>query len=284
MHELAFEFCDQHWLMGKRTILMGIVNVTPDSFSDGGSFLSPERAIEHGRQLVEQGAGILDVGGESSRPGADPVSAAEELRRTIPVIEGVASTGVPISIDTTKADVAREAIAAGATIVNDISGLQREPEMMDVLAETGAGCVVMHMRGTAETMQQFTAYTDIVSDLCAFFRAILATAATAGVPPERFMIDPGIGFSKTAEQNLDLIAATAKFRELGRPVLLGPSRKSFIGKLLPGTEPRDRAWGTAGAVAAGVLLGADVMRVHDVDEMRQVAAVVDAIRDRLGVQ
>jgi dihydropteroate synthase len=197
----------------------------------------------------------------------------------LPVIRGLRDqTAVPISIDTVKAEVAEAAIEAGAAIVNDVSGFHRDPRMLGVIAESGAGSVAMHMRGVPSTMQQFTDYRDLIGDICLYFREILDRAGSAGLDAERLIIDPGIGFSKTAEQNLDLIVQVAHFRELGRPVLLGPSRKSFIGQLLPGTVPKGRQWGTAAAVACGVLLGADIVRVHDVAEMRQVSVVAAALR------
>jgi len=280
METLAFRFLDKDWHLGREPLLMGILNVTPDSFSDGGAFLEPERAIEHGLRMVKEGAHLLDVGGESTRPGAPPVLADEEIRRVVPVIrELIRRAGVPISIDTVKAPVAAAAIEAGAAIVNDVSGLHRDAGMIEVLRRSGAGCVLMHMRGTPETMRQLTDYTDLIGDILDYFRAALSHAGNAGIEPERFMLDPGIGFAKTAEQNLELINNLDRFRALGRPVLVGPSRKSFIGKLLPGTEPAQRGWGTAGAMAGCILRGADVLRVHDIDEMRQVAVVAAAIRD-----
>lgn len=277
---LVFRFQEQEWRLGAKTLLMGIVNVTPDSFSDGGEFLASAAAVTRGEALVAAGAAILDVGGESTRPGAPAVSAEEELQRVLPVIRGLRErVAVPISIDTSKAVVAEAAVVAGAAIINDISGLHHDPAMLEVLCRTGAGCILMHMRGTPATMQQFTAYTDLIGEISGYFRDTLRAAQAAGVPETRFLLDPGIGFSKAAEQNLALIRNLWRFRELGRPVLAGPSRKSFIGKLLPaGLAPRERVWGTAGAVAACALCGADIVRVHDVAEMAQVLAVADAVR------
>jgi dihydropteroate synthase len=261
---------------------MGILNVTPDSFADGGRFCDPAVAVAHGLGMVKAGARILDVGGESTRPGAAAVGVEEEVARVVPVIRELSErVAVPISIDTQKAAVAEAALTAGARIVNDVSGLQRDPAMVDVLRQSGAGCVLMHMRGTPETMQQFTCYDDLVEDILAHFREVLEAARAAGLEGERFMIDPGIGFSKTAEQNLTLLAHLGRFRELGRPVLVGPSRKSFIGKVLSLERPADRLWGTAAAVATAVLHGADVIRVHDVAEMHQVAALAAAVRNAL---
>ncbi len=279
MKQLTFQCAGQRRQLGDAAWVMGIVNATPDSFSDGGQCLDPESAIKRGLHMARHGAAILDIGGESTRPGAPPVSAAEEIERVVPVIRGLADqTDALLSVDTSKAAVARAALAAGASIVNDVSGLHRDPEMLDVLRTTQAGCVVMHMRGTPDTMQTMTDYADLMGDIITYFRDILDRTAAAGVARERLILDPGIGFAKTAEQNLELIAHLARLRDLGRPLLLGPSRKSFIGKLLPGTEPQERGWGTAGAVACCVLCGADIVRVHDVDEMRQVAVVAAAIR------
>ena len=278
--ELSFRFGDTEWRLGKQPLLMGIVNVTPDSFSDGGQFFDTDTAVRHGVALAAAGAQILDVGGESTRPGAPAVPPAEEIRRVVPVIQALRrETAGAVSIATSKAAVAAAALAAGATIVNDGSGLHRDPAMFELLRRTGAGCVVMHMRGTPATMQQMTQYDDLVGDICRYFEEVLAAAESQGIPRDRFMLDPGIGFAKTPAQNLQLIANLYRFRALGRPVLAGPSRKSFIGALLGGKPPPERVWGTAGAVAACVLRGADVLRVHDVREMHDVAVVAAAIRD-----
>ena len=266
---------------GCRTLVMGIVNITPDSFSDGGRCVTAQSAVVHGLQLLEDGADILDIGGESTRPGAHPVSAAEEMARILPVIRSLRErTALPISVDTWKSEVAEAAIAAGATIVNDISGFTLDPALAGVVARTGVGCVLMHMRGTPQTMQQFTDYTDLASEVTAELAAALERAVAAGIPRDRLVLDPGIGFSKTAEQNHDLIRSLGRFRStLGRPLLAGPSRKSFIGKLLPGNPPAaERVWGTAAAVTACILYGADIIRVHDVAEMRQAACVADALK------
>jgi dihydropteroate synthase len=280
MKELPFEFAGRRWLLGRETLIMGILNVTPDSFSDGGLFADTKAAVEHGQRMARAGAHLIDVGGESTRPGAPAVPAEEEIRRVVPVVRELSSSiGVPISIDTWKAEVARAALAAGALIVNDVSGLRRDPGMIDVLRQSAAGAVLMHMRGTPSTMQTLTRYEDLIGEVSEYFRGIIDAAAAAGVSRERILIDPGIGFAKTAEQNLHLIAQLDHFRRrLDRPVLAGPSRKSFIGALLPGRSPPERVWGTAGAVACCVLAGADIVRVHDVDQMRQVVTVVMAIR------
>jgi dihydropteroate synthase len=234
--------------------------------------------------MIAAGADMIDVGGESTRPGAPAVAAKDEIRRVVPVIQTLAAeTSTPISIDTQKAAVADAAIQAGARIINDVSGFQRDPEMKHVARDTGAGCILMHMRGTPATMQQFTDYNDLVSDICDYFHALVDNAVAAGIARETIMLDPGIGFSKTAEQNLELIARLQRFRELGRPLLVGPSRKSFIGRILDLPNPAARAWGTAAAVAVSVYNGADVIRVHDVAEMRQAALVAAALRNGLPV-
>lgn len=267
---------------GPEPLIMGILNVTPDSFSDGGQHDDVVRAVAHGLKLVEEGADMIDVGGESTRPGAPPVPAAVEIERVVPVIRRLAeATGVPISIDTVKAETAREALAAGAVIVNDVSALSRDPVMASVVAEYQAGCILMHMRGTPGTMQTLTTYDDVLEDVCnELARRVAWAVQNTGLSEEFFMIDPGIGFAKTATQNLELIAGTARIRDgVGRPVLVGPSRKSFIGSILDRPDTGDRLWGTGAAVAACVLGGADVVRVHDVQPMRDVARVAAAIRD-----
>lgn len=277
-----FRYMGRELVLGERTVLVGIVNVTPDSFSDGGRCLDPGAATAHGERLVAAGAGMLDVGGESTRPGAAEVSADEEMRRVIPVIRALrARVTVPLSIDTVKASVAQAALDVGADIINDISGLHRDPGMLEVLRQSQAGCILMHMRGTPATMQQQTEYVDLVGEVQHYFAAALERAAAVGIMAERFMLDPGIGFAKTADQNLILIRSLRRLRALDRPLLLGPSRKSFIGKLLPGNPPPpERVWGTAAAVTACILYGADAVRVHDVAEMAQVAAVADALRQQ----
>jgi len=263
-----------------RPLVMGIVNVTPDSFSDGGRFLDPQAAISHGLKLVQAGADLLDVGGESSRPGAEPVAAEEELRRVLPVIEGLARySAVPLSIDTTKAEVAGRALEAGAALVNDISALRADPELARVVARAGAPLVVMHMRGTPRDMQQGEiVYRDVVAEVRAFLEEALGRAEAAGIPRARVIVDPGLGlFGKSVAHNLALLAGLPALLELGRPLLVGPSRKAFLGKLL-GAEVGERQWGTAAAVAAAVLHGAQLVRVHDVREMRQVVEIAWAIR------
>jgi dihydropteroate synthase len=252
--------------------LMGIVNATPDSFSDGGLFLDPRAALQHALKLVEEGADILDVGGESTRPGATPIPVDEELRRVIPLIERLAaSTRIPISIDTMKARVAREALAAGATIVNDVSALLFDEQMTDVCAESGCGVIVMHMQGTPQTMQHSPHYENVVEEVREFLAARLAALSDAGIAPERIVLDPGIGFGKTAAHNLDLLRNIDRLRSLDRPVLIGHSRKRFLGKLL-GKAIDERTAGTIGVSIALAQQHADILRVHD------VAAVKDALR------
>jgi dihydropteroate synthase len=258
------------------TKLMGVVNVTPDSFSDGGMYLDPEAAIFHGRELAEAGAEILDVGGESTRPGAEPVGVEEELRRVVPVIRGLSGTQCRISVDTSKAAVAAEALDAGAEIVNDVTALRGDPEMGGLCAERGATVVLMHMLGDPRTMQEDPRYGDVVDDVKAFLAERLEAAVAAGIDEERVWLDPGIGFGKTAAHNMELLRRLGELLDLGRPLVIGTSRKSFIGKV--DGSPADRRLG--GTIASSVLAaaeGADVLRVHDVAELRQALAVATAI-------
>ena len=263
----------------ERPFIMGIVNVTPDSFSDGGSYFSPEQAVAHGLRLAEEGADIIDIGGESTRPGAAPVSAAEETERVLPVIaELAANIDVPLSIDTTKAEVARKALAAGAEIVNDVSALRFDPEMGDVVAAARVPVVLMHMRGTPRTMQYDIHYQSLIDDIREFLEERIEYAVSVGIALENIIIDPGIGFGKSIEQdNLSILKNLAAFTALGRPVLVGTSRKGFIGKLL-GTPVHEREEGTAATVAIAIYNGAHMVRVHDVKSMKMVAAVANAIR------
>jgi dihydropteroate synthase len=267
--------------LGLRTRVMGVVNVTPDSFSDGGRFLDAARAVEQGERLARDGADILDIGGESTRPGAKKVSADEELARILPVIRGLKErTDAPISVDTTKAAVAREALAQGAVLVNDISGFSFDPELPRVTAEAGAACCLMHVQGTPETMQQSPTYDDLVAEVRAFLAGAVARAEHAGIPRERIAVDPGIGFGKTAGHNLVLLRRLADLRVHGLPILVGTSRKSFLGALTGGKPAAERLAATLGSVAAvAVLGGADVVRVHDVAEVKDALAVADAIRE-----
>jgi dihydropteroate synthase len=262
--------------VGRRTLVMGIVNVTPDSFSDGGRYLDAGVAVDQGLRLVADGADLLDVGGESTRPGSDPVPADEELARVLPVIERlVASTDVPVSVDTRKAEVAGAALDAGASIVNDISA-GADPAMFGAVRDTGAGLVLMHMKGEPKTMQVEPAYDDVVAEVRGFLAERVAAAARAGIARDRLCVDPGIGFGKDLEQNLALLRDVASLRQPYVPLLVGPSRKRFVGTLT-GTEADDRIEGTAGAVAWCASEGVDIVRVHDVRAMRRVVRVVDAI-------
>jgi dihydropteroate synthase len=260
---------------------MGIVNVTPDSFSDGGLFLEAEAAIEHGLQLIEEGAEIVDVGGESTRPGAEPVSAEEELRRVRPVIEGIASAGggrvrAQISIDTSKSSVAHAALEAGATLVNDVTALRGDPRMASVVAESGAECCLMHMLGEPRTMQQEPRYDDVVDDVKAFLLARLELAVGEGIAEERIMLDPGIGFGKTLAHNLELLRRLGELAELGRPLVIGTSRKSFLGRLAGAPEGSQRLAGTLATNVLALERGARVFRVHDVAPAREALTVAAA--------
>jgi dihydropteroate synthase len=255
--------------------IMGVVNVTPDSFSDGGRYLDPQAAIEQGRRLVHEGAQMLDVGGESTRPGADAVPVDEELRRVLPVVEGLATTGATISIDTSKAAVAAAALDAGAGYVNDVTAFRGDPGLAGLVAERGVDCCVMHMLGTPRTMQDDPRYDDVVSDVKAFLEERLAFAVAEGVAEERVMLDPGIGFGKTVAHNLELIRRLDEIVAIGRPVVFGVSRKSFLGKIT-GREPGDRAVATAAANVLALERGASVFRVHDVRETLDALAVAAA--------
>jgi dihydropteroate synthase len=260
-----------------RTLVMGILNITPDSFSDGGRFFDPEIAVAAGIEMARDGADLLDVGGESTRPGSDPVPLESELDRIVPVIKRLAAeVSVPLSVDTRKSEVATRALEAGATIVNDVTA-GSEPTMFEVVREAGAGMVLMHMRGEPKSMQQLTDYEDVVQDVKAYLQSRIEAAEAAGIDRERLAIDPGLGFAKITEQSLLLMKEIGAFAEVGRPLLVGPSRKSFIGDVL-GTDVGERMEGTAGAVAWLAARGAHVVRVHDVKEMVRVVRVVDAIR------
>jgi dihydropteroate synthase len=262
----------------RRTFVMGVLNVTPDSFSDGGRFVQPGDAVAEGVRMAAEGADMLDVGGESTRPGSEAVPPEEERRRVLPVIEGLRreAPGIALSVDTRKAEVAAVALAAGASIVNDVTA-GSDPAMFGVVRDGSAGMVLMHMRGDPATMQQLTDYGDVVAEVKAHLRDRVDAAVAAGIEWDRLCVDPGLGFAKTAEQSLLLMKEVATLLDLRRPVLVGPSRKSFIGTVL-GAEVDDRLEGTAGAVAWMVGLGAHVVRVHDVKAMVQVVRVLDAIR------
>lgn len=260
-----------------RTLIMGILNVTPDSFSDGGKFTGPGKAVARGLQMAEEGADIIDIGGESTRPGSRPVPAQEEIARTVPVIKQLRTeTGALISIDTCKTEVARAAVDAGADIINDISALA-DPGMAELAAGSGAGLVLMHMLGTPETMQKNPQYNDVVSDVRAFLQERAAFALSRGVAPEQIVLDPGICFGKTDEHNLALLKGIPALTALGRPVLIGVSRKSFIGRIL-NRESGERQAGSLALAAFSVAHGAHILRVHDVKESCDVAKLMDKLR------
>ncbi len=271
----AYRFGSRRYEFGTRTFLMGVLNVTPDSFSDGGRYLDPEDAVRRGLEMAEDGADFIDVGGESSRPGSLPVDAEEEIRRTVPVIERLArATDIPVSIDTVKSAVAARALDAGAVVVNDISGLQFDPSLADIASKHRASVVLMHMRGSPRTMQDNPVYDDVMASVKERLSEGIVRATASGI--DQIFIDPGIGFGKSLAHNTELIRRLGELRSLGYPVLVGPSRKSFIGAILDLPVER-RLEGTAGAVAVCIMNGADVVRVHDIKEMKHVAGIVDAI-------
>lgn len=267
--------------LGERTLIMGVLNVTPDSFSDGGHYYTPEQGRARAEQLIEEGADIIDVGGESTRPGAEPVSAEEELRRVVPVVEHLAKNiEVAVSVDTTKSEVALAALQAGAEIINDISALRFDFRIADEVAKAGAGLVLMHSRGTPATMHRLPPVPEILEEVTRSLRSSIAMAARRGVQARQIVLDPGIGFGKSPEQNVELIAGLAEFARRFRefPILIGTSRKSFIGRLLEGAPVEDRIHGTMASITAAVLNGADIVRVHDVRAARETLRVADAIR------
>ncbi|MBE2888671.1 dihydropteroate synthase [Geobacter anodireducens] len=260
-----------------RPCIMGVLNVTPDSFSDGNCYLDPAAAEDRALAMVAEGADIVDIGGESTRPGAPSVSEAEEMQRVVPLVERLAAKlPVPLSVDTYKAAVAREALAAGAEVINDISGLTFDPGMATTVAEARAGLVVMHTRGTPAMMQRDTAYDDLIAEVLGSLRYSMGRAQAAGIPNEQIVVDPGICFGKSVDGNLEILRRLAEFASLGRPILVGTSRKSFIGAVLD-REVADRLFGTAATVAVAVANGASILRVHDVRAMRDVALMTRAI-------
>ncbi|MEL6231759.1 MAG: dihydropteroate synthase, partial [Cyanobacteria bacterium J06627_3] len=265
---------------GERTYLMGVINVTPDSFSDGGQFNTVEAALEQAHTLLAANIDILDIGGQSTRPGAQQISLGEELNRVVPVIEAIRQTDAlkqaVVSVDTTRTTVARAAIEAGADMINDISGATYEPDILKVTAEARAPIMLMHLRGTPETMQQMTDYDDLLGEMSALLRKQIEQALAVGVPMQNICIDPGIGFAKTYPQNLEILRRLSDLAELGCPILVGASRKSFIGWILDQPDPQQREWGTAAACAAAIAGGADILRVHST-AMVDVARVADAI-------
>ncbi len=269
---------DQIFVWGQRTYLMGVLNVTPDSFSDGGQFNTVEAALAQVRHLVAAGIDILDIGGQSTRPGALEISLAAELNRILPIVNAVRQEcQTPISVDTTRAAVAQAAVAAGADMVNDISGGTYDPQMLPTVAKLGVPIVLMHLRGSPQTMQQLTDYPDLMGEISQFLKQRITAAIAAGINPGHIAIDPGIGFAKTGAQNLEILRRLREFHSLGCPILVGPSRKSFIGRILDQPDPKARSWGTAAACSAAIAGAADIIRVHDGAEMRDVCRVADAI-------
>ena len=271
----------QDWCLNpkRETLVMGIVNVTPDSFSDGGKFFSPEVAIRHASKLITQGADIIDIGGESTRPGAEQVSESEELKRVIPVIEEIRTDNptILISIDTTKASVAKHAVEAGADIINDVSGLSFDNNMIGIVESFNIPVVIMHMKGNPQNMQLNPKYKDIVNEILDFFKMKINTAIQSGINRSMIILDPGIGFGKTVEHNFELLSRLNEFNVLELPIMIGPSRKSFIGITLD-LPPEDRVEGTAAAVSAGVMNGASIVRVHDVKSMKRVVRIIEKVR------
>ena len=277
-HRFTLKGRDYDLDLGRRTLVMGILNVTPDSFSDGGRFFERERAIEHGLAMAREGADLIDVGGESTRPYSEGVSREEELERVIPVIAALCKeVRVPISIDTVKAGVAREALRAGAAMINDVSALRFDPEMAEVAAEAAVPVVLMHMKGTPSDMQKKPTYERLIPEILEFFQEAMRRALHAGIKEDMILVDPGIGFGKTFDQNLEIIRDLDCFHSLGRPILLGASRKAFLGEILK-KEAHERDVGSMAAIAAGVWNGAHIVRVHDVKMALDTVRVVDAIK------
>jgi dihydropteroate synthase len=273
---------------GDRTYVMGIINVTPDSFSDGGDFQDVKAAIAQAQHLIQAGVDILDIGGQSTRPGAATIPIEAEKRRVVPVIEAIRASADPqvanaiLSVDTTQSEVARAAVRAGADLVNDISGGTFDSAMLSTVADLGVPIILMHIRGTPQTMQQYTDYGDLIGEIYQFLDRQIETALAAGVSRSQIAIDPGIGFAKSYPQNLEILRQIPQLRSLHCPILIGPSRKSFIGWLLQEPDPKQRGWGTAAACCAAIAGGADILRVHDGKEMVEVCRVADAIwRQRL---
>ncbi len=287
MKKMILSCGDYNLTLGNRTLIMGIINVTPDSFSDGGRFFSEENAVAQARKLAEQGADILDIGGESTRPFSDAVSTKEEIKRVVPVIKRIAATTpLPISIDTTKAAVARQAVDAGASIINDVSAMRMDPSMAQTAAETGLPIILMHMKGSPKTMQVDPSYDDLIGEIKAFLSRAIEKAMASGVKKSSIIIDPGIGFGKTLRHNFILIQKLKAFEELGTPILMGPSRKKFIRSLLKDSSAEDIdpglpcvETGTQAAVAASALNGAHIVRVHNVSDTVATLKIIDAIKN-----
>ncbi len=264
--------------LGERTCIMGVLNITPDSFSDGGKYLDKEKAVQRAMEMARGGADIIDIGGESSRPGAVSISAAEEIERVIPVVEAlIGKIEVPISVDTRKSEVAKEALSKGASFINDITALRADGDMAKVIADFDAGCILMHMKGDPENMQDAPHYDDVIGEISAYLAESIKLAEDSGIDPGKIIIDPGIGFGKTLEHNLLILKNLERFKELDKPIMVGTSRKSFIGKLT-GKEADERIFGTAASIAAAILNGADIVRVHDVPQMREVSTIADSVK------
>jgi dihydropteroate synthase len=275
---MTLKIRDRNFNWGERTYLMGILNVTPDSFSDGGEFNSLDSALAQARSMISQGVDIIDIGGESTRPKAAEISIEEELKRVVPVIQQLRQeTTIPISIDTTKSIIAQEAITAGADIVNDISGATFDPQMLTTVSQLNVPIILMHIRGTPQTMQALTDYQDVVAAVKEFLTQQVNQAIACGIPKNNIIIDPGIGFAKTATQSLELLQRLSELRTLNLPLLVGVSRKSFMSPILQKEKPKERVWGTAAACYAAIARGADILRVHDVAKMYDVCRVADAI-------
>lgn len=273
---MSFLTCGKHTVDLSRPVVMGVLNVTPDSFSDGGRFLETENAIAHAQQMVGEGAAFVDVGGESTRPGAEPVSVGDELTRVLPVIEALADVDVPISVDTSKPEVMRRAVAAGACFINDVKALQT-PGALETAAELGVPVCLMHMQGEPRTMQKGPRYDDVVDDIRRFFEQRMAACLKAGIGEDSIVLDPGFGFGKTLEHNLALLRRLNEFRDLGRPLLIGISRKSMLGKLLDDAPPEERLPGSLAAAVTACWQGAAIVRAHDVKETVQALRVASAV-------
>lgn len=263
---------------GDRTYIMGILNVTPDSFSDGGEFNALDTALQQAQEMIKQGADIIDIGGQSTRPGAKQITLAEELNRVIPIVQALRKqSDVVISVDTTRAKVAQEAIVVGADIINDISGATFDEQMLPTIAQMSVPIILMHIRGNPETMQTLTDYQDVVSEIKTFLQQRIDVALKLGIKKEHLIIDPGIGFAKKYQQNITILRNIAQFKKLGYPILIGTSRKSFIGQILNQNEPKERLWGTTASCSYAITQGADILRVHDVQAIADVAKVTDAL-------
>lgn len=272
--------CGFTFNLSQRTAVMGILNVTPDSFSDGGKFIEIDKAVLHGRTMFENGADIIDIGGESTRPGAEAIDEIIEIKRTLPIIEKLSESGVPVSIDTSKSGVAREAVKAGAVMINDISGLRFDPGIVEVAGEFGTFLVIMHIKGKPRDMQNDTNYDDLMGEIIEYLYISAESAKKAGVNEDKIIVDPGIGFGKSFPQNLEIIRRLRELKVLGYPVLVGPSRKAFIGAITGKPAP-ERLYGTCAVCAAAAVNGADILRVHDASEIAQVAKTIDCVTGKL---